>query len=558
MLAVQKELSDVFTSEFSFNEKLKEIKYQLRGNISYNYESDLDDYKKQLIVRLQEIYDNQDHKLHELYELNAERWRLKAKLELEYYCLSNRDRNRRFFPYQRFAACDLKNGIKRVSFNYSEDLTEKGYLFNSTNASSKRSHYFVLESDGSESPFEVKDHVINAYNLNLKKFRVTDRDKSGKIKAFYNIFNGYDELVEATVMNNRNEVDIKDGVLVFFCTEKKQADKLEISSIGRTPYFKIPYANQLRDLIKDKRKNQVDYANALFGFIPHEPNKQRKEGDYPVAYKSRIRFSPLDIHGKVQFQQVNNLILMSPSATASGMYLQQPFKKKLTYGDNNIKLNGYKYYHVLSEKVKVDSQESERAKLGNIQSSRTVITKNDEIRLSGKIYFSNLTEEELGLLLLSLDWKGVLDLIKYGHVTISFRDTADKAYELIGGAKSYGFGKVKVNIKHVRIDNNDTDFDTLMKNTSKISENWVTYIEKFIDAMNKTGEACDTPYFQRVHFDKYVHSKMEKNMDTGGAGTIQNPKHVNWNSISDEVSNKRENGKSGGYPVSWRLKTPLD
>ncbi|MFD3270330.1 hypothetical protein ACE3MS_09380 [Paenibacillus dendritiformis] len=100
--------------------------------------------------------------------------------------------------------------------------------------------------------------------------------------------------------------------------------------------------------VQDKRK--VDYTNALFGFIPEGQN-QESESDYPPAYKSRIRFSPLDIQGKVQFRKVENLLLMSPSATASGMDLRQPSEKKLTCEDDNIALNAYKYYHVLPQPI---------------------------------------------------------------------------------------------------------------------------------------------------------------------------------------------------------------
>ncbi|WGU92652.1 hypothetical protein QJQ58_19040 [Paenibacillus dendritiformis] len=95
-----------------------------------------------------------------------------------------------------------------------------------------------------------------------------------------------------------------------------------------TPYFKIPHQGQLGALIGVQDKRKVDYKNALFGFIPDGKN-QESESDYPFAYKSRIRFSPLDIQGKVQFRKVENLLLMTLSATARGMFFGSRQRRNL-------------------------------------------------------------------------------------------------------------------------------------------------------------------------------------------------------------------------------------
>ncbi|BFH17067.1 hypothetical protein WJ0W_006344 [Paenibacillus melissococcoides] len=101
---------------------------------------------------------------------------------------------------------------------------------------------------------------------------------------------------------------------------------------------------------------------------------------------------------------------------------------------------------------------SKDEKLKNMVSAREAISC-DGISFTGKLFFRNLSEAELGLLLLSLDWREVLASSKYGQLTAKYRDTADKAYELIGGAKPYGFGKVQIGIKHVLLDSNGTDFE---------------------------------------------------------------------------------------------------
>ncbi|MFD3270332.1 hypothetical protein ACE3MS_09390 [Paenibacillus dendritiformis] len=90
---------------------------------------------------------------------------------------------------------------------------------------------------------------------------------------------------------------------------------------------------------------------------------------------------------------------MTPSVTASGMYLRKPSEEKLTYEDDNIELNGYKYYHVLPEPIvpKINDE-----KLKNMVSARQAISC-DGISFTRKLFFRNLSEAELGLLLLSLD-----------------------------------------------------------------------------------------------------------------------------------------------------------
>lgn len=546
--SIQSKINKVFTGDYSLNK----IKWEIK-------KFGLENTKNKLLLALTNIYPPNITKeeteiLHNLYRLYVERWGLKAELNQMYH---QARKNHRFFPYQRsvyYQSTD-NGGIEKIAMNHSENVSEKGYLFNSTNASSKRNHYFVLGPVDKAVSYEVPDFVINAYNQNLDKLRTTDTKKNNKdIKAFYNIFEGYEELIEAWTKDDSNKENNKEhakGLIVFF---QQESGEKKVSSIGRTPYFKIPHKNQLEDLIEPKNKSKVDYANALFGFIP---DIQKKEDTYPIAYKSRLRFSPVDIHGEVR--DVNHFVLMAPSATANGMYLNQTIKGKaseksdkksndnFTYEDENIKLNGYKYYHVLPKQIDpLEKKEPDNIKI--IKSKKVIAAKG--IPCTGKIYFRNLSEEELGLLLLSLDWKEVLASKKYSRFTEAYQDKADKAYELIGGAKPYGFGKVRINMKSIHLENKGNDFESLVLNPTQPSLDRAAYIEKFIDVMD--GES----YFDNVHFGHYVQSKIEKDLKGGqGEGTEQNPKHINWGNISREIGKEKESGKGGGYPKTWRLKT---
>ncbi|MCM3341560.1 hypothetical protein M3650_23690 [Paenibacillus sp. MER TA 81-3] len=536
---LQRKIDNTFIRDFALNRRMSEVQSSSLSKVKEKLLSEL------IKIRPENTNESENEKLENLYQLYVDRWGLKVEINLMYWESFKYHRNANFIPYQRrvYFKASANGGIDKLACNHSKELTQKGYLFNSSNASSKRSHYFVLGPVENVESILVPPSVINAYNQNLDKFRITDTRKQDTVKAFYNIFDEYEKLAEIFAKSQNKEGDIKDGLIVFY-----QCEKGEVKSIGRTPYFKIPYLRTLGELIGVQDKRKIDYANALFGFIP---DGQDQNNDYPIAYKSRIRFSPLDIQGQAQFRKVEYLLLMTPSATASGMYLRQTSEEKLTYEDKNIKLNGYKHYHVLPEPIE---PRSENEKLKNMVSTRQVISC-DDVRLTGEIDFRNLSEAELGLLLLSLDWKEVLAASKYSQYTEEYRDLADKAYELIGGAKPYGFGKVQIHIKQVRLERKDANFDALIMNPTETSENRSAYIEQFIDVMNRTKEACSISYFDKVHFENYVLSKVEESMITGGAGTKQNPKHVNWDNAADEIAKDSNNGKGGGYPKSWRLKT---
>lgn len=471
---IQENFSRTFTEEFPFNSTLRNIRKKGGGFDFY-----LEEEKRKLLRWLKQLSPC-DTELHRLYELYVERWGLKAKLDQKYVELGKKSRRsnqkgrkpirKNFSPYQKsvYFKSGPNGGIEWIQFEPSKDVTQKGYLFNSTNASSKRSHYFVMEPDrDQQNDFVVPQSVINGYNKAMKKFRVPVRDEKfqKKCKAFYDIFDGYEKLCK----NGKHP----EGLIVFFHT----AGRDEIKHIGRTPYFKIAHKHGIGDIIGKKESNKVDYANALFGFTPDEHDE---EGDAKVAYKSRLRFSPVDINGDVDLNSVvNDLVLLTPSASASAMYLKQDGGKLNTYESEKMpELNGYKYYHVLEEKIDAKKKEA-----GDKFVSCRRVLKGGNISFTGKIHFRNLTDEELGLLLLSLDWKELQKSSKYGHFIADFKGDMEKAYELIGGAKPYGYGKVKVEIQDLEVEKTGTDFETLVLGPTENVDDTVKFIDAFIDSM---------------------------------------------------------------------------
>lgn len=450
-------------------------------------------------------------------------------------------RNPNFYPYQRevtFRRTE-SHSVSDISFDLKKNLGEKGFLYNSTHAHSKRSHYLIslpIETDGGiDDPmvYLVPSSVIIGYERNLKKFRVTeskDERYKDRTKQFYNIFDekNYDLLLA--------QDGNKDGLIVFFTTcFDEESGKTVIKDIGRTPYFKVRHRVQIADIIGEKPEGKLDYAEALFGFAAGELDGNEDSG---FSYKSRLRFSPVDIQGKPDFEkELHNLVLLTPQATASTMYLQQSDGPEfITYESNSseVKLNGQKYYHILKKPIPIKQQ-----KKTSLVSSRFAINPQG-IALTGKIYFHNLSRDELGLLLLSLDCSLFLKSEHYKESILqhSRERTEEEFFELIGGAKPYGYGKVKIKVENLAVEKEGIDFESLLVNpTETVNHNWSEYIDAFIEKMG------GSEFFNRVNLRAYLESKREIGED---------PKRITWESLADQI--KQQTNREGGYPPNWVLK----
>jgi len=518
-------INKIFLDKYSFKKALEDIK-----NIENldEYKLALKDIEENLISCLKKETKTDNEHLTELFEHLAKRWRLKAEINFLY---TKKQRYRGFMPYQKsiFYKKNINGGIADISADATTDCTEKGYIYNSTNASSKRSHYIVNKPKEKEERYSVPPEVINSYNQNHKKFRVTSKYNSEKIKEFYNIFTDYEKLI-------KNNLGTSEGLIVFFQLNEDKAN--EISMIGRTPYFKIPYEHSLRRITGNKEENNIDYADAIFGFISNNANESK------LAYKSRVRFSAIDIKGSIE-REDREFLLTTPSATACAMYLKQRGVSLSTYEDKNPpELNGYKYYRML-DNAQADTVPEDRSKVEKMISNKEVIKAKDShykhgYALEGKIYFNNLNENELGLLLLSLDIRKLSATSKYKEKLEEVGIDVSSTYEQIGGAKPYGYGAVEVKIDEMHLEKTDSSFETLIgNNMKKLDASEELDCTKYID-----GFLTEMLNYQEIYFDylkPYIESKCKK---------LNNENCITWANIGSKIG---KNG--GGYPVNWRLKT---
>ncbi|MBD2847061.1 hypothetical protein IDH44_17830 [Paenibacillus sp. IB182496] len=517
----------VFIDQFSFTQmsrkKMFKISEWKHAEIDTVFQ-ELDKIEKLLLEKLLRKCSKSDI-LTDLAGKSAQRWGLKARMYILYEAFIKK--NREFQPYESgevyYQTTD--NGtITSISRAGQKEHWPKGRLFNSTNAFSKRSHY-VIGEPVDDKTVVISQEEINSYNLFLSKIRPNKKGKSSKeFRKFYDLF--------------EYESKWKEGrkIVFFLFTGKKML-------IGRTPYFKVPYKHQLNDLLGTPDGDRIDYANALFGYAARTSSKK----EAPESYKSRVRFSPIHITGKPQVND-KNFQLLTPYASASRMYLQQPERKKgkaSTYAQKEKpKLNGRKYYHILNKSMgdtepKIDKKDTGR---DSLLSTKRVLQP-DGIKLSGEIAFSNLTKDELGLLILALD-------ISQLHRTSEYKDKVgtlgldvDNLFESIGGAKPYGFGKVQVFEIKVQLEPNDNSFEALMYGHSEecqeLSEEQVgTYVDAFLNSIYEGLKPRD--YFKHIHFKRYLKSKQV--FEPG----------VNWHNLQDKIN--KETNKDGGYPTNWVLK----
>lgn len=253
----------------------------------------------------------------------------------------------------------------------------------------------------------------------------------------------------------RNPGYLREGEPVFFlCDDAAESvpdnpDKLVF--FGRAKMFRLPYDKSPSDLVPgDLKIGGVDLAEAIFGRVS-------QDGSGVQSIKGRVRFEAAVAGQKVNDSTENIIvpkILSSPKPTTFQHYLTQdghvPADKLTTYLDGDITtIRGHKlYWHRWNDRSGLEQvrlgplDESNRLKRmlqeqGNTGDRRdddfdkqhTVISpvgdNTGKLYFSGKISFDNLTDIELGALLVALQ-------------------LTEGCAHKIGMAKPLGLGSIKI------------------------------------------------------------------------------------------------------------------
>lgn len=391
----------------------------------------------------------------------------------------NNNRNRNFKPYYYKAYYSKVEDSVKVSkvVENSEDL-ECGFIMNSVNSNAKQHHYLIYK----KSYENHEGKVINRELINQYKTSVKYRQE-GEFENF-------------SIDENKDKDQKYREKPIFYILN----DDGEIISFGFTPYLKIPYEKSVWDGIYTKREYEnklLDYAQSIFGFTNflYEEDKNSKQ----ISYKGRVSFTNarlIENKDKI-FENEIYKSLMGPKISSFQLYLEQDkiedynlkesglsgkdydknlnkYKNSLKTYSGDFKLRGYKFYWLKDECNKNDDYE--KAKCENNrkwtpsqrQFSRLKAISSGK-KFKGRVYFENLTEDELGLLIMSIK-------------------PFDGAMDNLGQGKPYGFGKVDFGIDEVSEINTETmfkEFNSRKKDYSKLTnekvENYKDSFRKFIE-----------------------------------------------------------------------------
>ncbi|MDU1443559.1 MAG: TIGR03986 family CRISPR-associated RAMP protein [Clostridium cochlearium] len=316
-----------------------------------------------------------------------------------------------------------KKNIKEVSQN--KELKYKGYLISSGKMHNKKARYIIPEIDKEKEEQKIPVEYIHAYEEDLirTKKKTKENDKGTEENSYYYL--------------PQKNGDMKP---IFYI---RYNGKLYF---GFTPYLRIYYEYSVKKGINEEYKNpkELDYCKAIFGYTDGEK-----------SLKSRVNFrDAILVKGKVK-EKNDTVVLGEPKATCYQHYLKQPngndLSKMVSYNDEDFQIRGLKQYWIKDD---IYPQKSDKPNVNiNIKS----IDKGALFR--GRIYFENLNEDELGLILWALKLK-------------------ENCYQNIGQAKPYGYGKVKIKNVELKVEDLKNKYGDFTLDFME-NENVEEYIDKY-------------------------------------------------------------------------------
>lgn len=333
-------------------------------------------------------------------------------------------KNNRYRPYRTEVTFNTNNEQKRITEISLDDSIEKSYkgvLFSSGYVPLKRAHYVIGEMDrDSAEAIELDENSkeIRGYNQDLVRTKKETNDfymlpkKIGekyKKPVFYVHSNGY-------------------------------------TYIGMTPYLRILYPYSVWDGIPDTQNQAgLDYAQAMFGF--HEESEtEEMEGNEAGAegYRSRLSFTDA-VAEKREYDDAlevrDRIVLGEPKATCYPEYLMQDEEgDTLNSYIDKFQIRGVKQYWLING-IRPHKKNGEKINPDIWKGFRPI----REGTFKGKIYFENLTGDELGLLVYGIKIK---------------EEGEGQAWQTLGMAKAFGYGKIQFTDLKIKI----IDFDKLYQN----------------------------------------------------------------------------------------------
>lgn len=284
-----------------------------------------------------------------------------------------------YHPFFQEISYELSGERKIEAIGSPETYIHKGYLLSSGAMNMKKVIYIIPEIDREKDYIVIPEQDADSYKRDFEA-------KKTQIKGSENFFSLPQDGEEKPVFY------IEYGGKLYF---------------GFTPRLRLFYGNSVKKGYRQAAA-KLDYCKALFGYTGKEN-----------SYKSRLSFQDASTD-QIQEMKLCEVVLGSPKPTSYLDYIEdveKPGQKAVTY-NNEFRLRGVKQYW-LKEQI----EEGICAKNENIGSKLKPLPAGTVF--IGKVRFHNLTKDELGLLLWSLELN-------------------QESEQNIGKAKAYGYGRVKI------------------------------------------------------------------------------------------------------------------
>ena len=273
---------------------------------------------------------------------------------------------------------------------------------------------FVEKGKGRNFIFSLNEYIDLEYLIAQRNER--DKEEKDKKKKI-----------------DRKEIQVNDPII--FQLDGESAVYLAFSEIPRLRYKYSPYSLIPKEFQPCSSLDNLCFACRLFGTTGNS-NEEKKSNEM-TSYMGRVFIA--DAKCSEKKEKLSEVITMKPLGEPHPS-LARFYLTKGSYDDANVSIRGRKFYWHHSDKIKAGENykkyldsitTDERAKYN---SSLSFLKPNNIFEF--EVEFKNLTEEELGVLIYSLELE-------------------DGMLHKFGKAKAFGFGSSKIEIKELLLKSQD-------------------------------------------------------------------------------------------------------
>ena len=339
---------------------------------------------------------------------------------------------------------------------------QNGYVDIHTGFMNNKRSFVRIHKPGNflNSRIPIPEDVINSYNydINRKTIDLLEIDKSENAKFVKPGKSG----IEAKKYTNCSDI-----TYVVPCFYKTNGNVVEHFGHGR--FYRIAYHSSIKSCLPEPMKLQnhiVDLTDSILG--------------YASTWAGRVSFSEAHLADRPKWCEFSKpQPLMEPKPTSFQFYLKQDTDNSNSphnhWDSPNATIRGYKlYWHQPIRKE--NSWKNSSDKVGD-KLSKYIQPIDSGVTFKSRIYFDNLSDVELGALLLTLN----LDRL------YTEGDEEKSICYKLGKGKSIGLGSIKLN-SSLHILDRDKRYNTLFdKNTWQLGETDIskdTFINAFLKYRN--------------------------------------------------------------------------